>query len=685
MLTAPKTPKDTTSENLHGTLITDAYRWLENSSDPEVQLWLRQHAERSSEYFQNLPIRNQLRDELESLNRLDTIGMPRPRNGRYFFSSRKADQDMSIFYVKEWLNGVPRVLIDQNTLSPDKTTTLSGTMISRNGKLVAYMLSSAGNDKLSIHVMDVDTGEDLPDMIPDDIYPRLEAWNQDGSGFWYGRRDPAAPPEEAKFHKRIFFHKLGDNPKDDQLVFGKELGKESIPNIGLSLDGKYLLAGVFGQEEGQEWTEVFLKDLENPEGNFVQVIARKLGSEYRAHIHRDTLYIYTNDEAPNWKLQATSVADALSGKMKCTTLIPEGKCLLEGYELIGDSLFVNLLENVHAVVRQYDLEGTYICDIELPTLGSVGGFTYEAEGKECFFGFNSFAYPPSIFRLNLDTNEVTLFDQMKSPFDVEMLQTEQVWYSSKDGTHIPMFLVHKKGLVKNGDNPTMVYGYGGFDVSLSPGFLVDAIPFIKRGGIYAIVNLRGGGEFGREWHEAGMKTNKQNVFDDFIAAIEWLIKEKYTCTERVAIMGGSNGGLLVTAILTQRPDLVRAVVSQVPVTDMLRFHLHHGGRHWIPDYGDPDDPDMFKYLLGYSPYHNVCDGQDYPATLIMTSDGDDRVHPLHSYKMAARLLEANNSQNPILLRVELKAGHGGASAVSKGIEQEADLWAFVFDQLKMVD
>jgi prolyl oligopeptidase len=678
-----ETRKDNFIEDLHGTKVPDPYRWLEGDpNETELHDWLTKQGEVASEYFSSLPIRNILRDELKALAEFESVGTPIVRGNRYFYTKREAKQDMPVLYVREGLEGDERILIDPNTLTSDKTTILSGWSPSRDGNWIVYGLSKSGNDKRDLKVLHVDSGDTLADLISDDLYPAVSAWNGDSTGFWYVRRDPDAPKDEPKFHKRLYFHTLQDSSDKDAYVWGNGFAKEWQPSVQLSHDGKYLLGTIWGQENGENWSEIYIKETIK-ESDFALVLKRIPGAEQGGHIHRDLLYVSTNDGAPHFKLMATAVEKALAGEPEFKDILPETSDLLAAFKFMGDKLFVEYTHDVQSVINEYSLTGDFVRNIELPGIGTAGGMSGEAEGTKMFYSFTSFAYPPTIFRMDLTSRKITVFHKVKATFNTDEIVTEQVWYSSNDGTKIPMFLVYKKDLQKDGSNPTMLYGYGGFDISLRPAYTINPIPLIERGGIYAVANLRGGGEFGREWHEAGMKKNKQNVFDDFIAAAEYLITEKYSSKEKLAIMGGSNGGLLVSALETQRPDLVQAVVCRVPVSDMLRFHLHHGGRHWIPDFGDPDDPDMFKYLLGYSPYHNVKDGEKYPATLIMTSDGDDRVHPLHAYKLAARLQEANASEHPILMRVEMKAGHSGAFAVSRAVEQEADVWSFVFDQLKV--
>lgn len=661
----------------------DPYRWLENNDTPRVQEWLREQADRTEKYFQSLPARRGLCERFRQLFSIDTVGTPYPYRGRYFTIKRRGDQDMSVLYVQDGLAGTPRVVLDPNTFSEDRSVTLGSWAPSLDGSMLVYGLSNAGNDKTSLHVMDVRTGIKLPDVIPDDYYSSFNAWNPDGTGFWYTKHDPRAPMDEAKLYQRLYYHALGSAWQDDPIVFGEGFDKENLIGGGPTEDGHYFLVSVYGQDKdaGREWNEAYLRDLRDPQADFVRIVGRRPGTRCSATIHRDRLYFTSNQDAPRWRILETEIGAALAGRATPRVLIPEGQGTIEADVFIGDHLFVDTLENVHTVLRQYDLGGRFVREVPLSTLGSTGGYAYEEDGGELFFSFTSFAVPTTVYRLDLGTNDLAVFAKAEAGFDTALTVTEQVWYPSKDGTLIPMFLVYQRGLQRDGDRPTVLYGYGGFDISLTPSFMKSIVPLVERGGLYAIANIRGGGEFGQAWHEAGMQKNKQNVFDDFAAAARWLVETGYTRTERLAIEGGSNGGLLTMTTITQNPGLVAAAIASVPVTDMLRYHLFFGGVYWIPDYGDPDDPKMRPYLLGYSPYHNVRDGEKYPATLIVTSDNDDRVHPMHSYKMAARLQEANASADPIYLRVELKAGHGGASAVSKFVEKLADEWSFVFDRL----
>jgi prolyl oligopeptidase len=683
----PKTKKENVSNIIHGITVSDSYRWLEDTESAETQTWLDKQNEYTRSILDNLPKRKELSQEFEKLFREETIGFPRPRNGYYFFIKRKAEEDLSVLYVKKGLDGEAKILVNPNEISKEKgfIVNLSGYSVSKDASLITYGLSEAANDKASTYVMDVETGKNLPDIIPGDFYPGNGAWTIDNKGFYYTRRKENTPKGEDKFHKKVYYHKLGTDFSTDELVFGSTLAKEDHVGAGVSSDGQYVKVSVTVASEAYRRSEIYLFDLHNKEKGFIPVVKDIKGEEdieFSSSIHRGFVYIKTNFKTPQCKIQRLAITDIEKGMSAWETIIPESSDkLIEDFDVTNDKLFVLTLENVHSVLREYSLTGEFKREILLPTIGSASSIASESEGDEGFFTFTSFVYPTTIFRIDFKTDVMSVYEKQKIAIDTSDIVSEQVWYESKDKTRIPMFLIHHKDFSLNGENPTVLYGYGGFNISLTPGFNKNIIPFVQRGGLYVIANIRGGGEFGEAWHKAGTKKEKQNVFADFICAGEWLIQNKYTNSSHLAISGGSNGGLLVGAVMTQRPDLVKAIIMAVPVADMLRYHLFHGGRHWIPDYGSADDEEIFPYLLAYSPYHNVKDGINYPATLILTSDQDDRVHPGQAFKMAARLQEANSSNNPILLRVQRKAGHGGAVDISKYIDTSVDQWSFIFWQL----
>ena len=678
----PKTRKETVTESIHGQAVSDPYRWLEENTD-EVKDWVRaQNAYARKVINTNTP-NQKIKERLSQIFRIDDIGMPSSRQGRYFFVRRKPDQDFHVLYIQESLRGVARVLIDPNALSADKSVVLQDWRPSVDGKLLLYHLSTAGNDEGSLYVLDVETGKQLSDVIPAEVYPYICAWSQDGSGFWYTRRRVDVPTGEEKLHKKVYFHQLGEPIEKDRLIFGEQFQKEDWPSIHVSEDNRYLLGHVQIYSSGKERSELYLFDRENVHRGF-QPLMTDLDAECFANFHRGNIYVLTNYQAPRWRLLATEINQAGQGIEGWHEVLPEGDGVINAFTAVQDCLFIETMHNVIAKLTVHSLAGEFQNSIDLPTLGSIGVMRREKEeATELFFSFSSYTVPPTIYRYDLIDKKYSVFIQDQPPVNFKSFQVEQKWFNSKDGTHVPMFIVCQKGLVLNNENPVFIYGYGGYGVSTNPEYIGHIIPFLEAGGIYVEVNLRGGGEFGKEWHEAGTQERKQNVFDDFIGAIEYLIAGRYTNSKKIAIFGWSNGGLLTSTVMVQRPDLIRAVVVGAPVTDMIRYHRFHGARHWIPEYGSAEQKEQFFYLFKYSPYHNVKAGQKYPATLIVTADQDDRVHPMHAYKFLAMLREKTGSENPILLRVEQKAGHNGARALSKAIDRFGDILGFVFWQLGM--
>lgn len=672
-------------DSIHGINIADSYRWLEEENI-DTDLWIKKQNIYTKSFIDKISVRKNLKQRLKEVYQIDSIGIPVPRKDRYFFMERKGSQDLAVLYVQDGLKSKPRTLIDQNKLSKDKTMVIKGWSASWDGKLLAYSLSEASNDQASIYIMDVDTGKKLTDVIPGDLYPSWGVtWKPDNSGFWYAHRHPKALKGEEKFHQKLYFHNLGSDFKEDPLIFGEDLLKEDTPGAQISKDGRYLLIGVYFSSSKKEKTEMYIKDLNDIKSDFIPIV-KGIDALFYGTIHQDSIYIITNHKAPKWKIMSLDVKDVDKGIRAWKTVIPESKnYTINMFAQIQNCLFVDFLENVHSVLKIFDLKGRFIKKISLPTLGSMDVLTGEEDGSELFFSFSSYLLPTVIYRYDLKSSKVFEFKRVKLGLNEKLFTVKQVWYASKDGTKIPMFLVHKKDLKLNGDNPTLLYGYGGFNINITPGFNRTIVPFLEDGGIYAEAILRGGGEFGEEWHKAGMKNKKQNVFNDFIAAAQWLIKNKYTNSNKLAIFGWSNGGLLVGAATMQRPELFKTAVIGAPVLDMIRYHLFHGGRHWIQEYGSSENRNEIKYLLKYSPYHNVREGRKYPATLILTADKDDRVHPMHAFKMAARLQQVNSSDNPILIRIETKAGHGGAAPVYKFVEQYADMLSFIYWQLGMTE
>ena len=682
----PETRISDVVENIGVFSVPDPYRWLEDNAAAEVRTWVDEQNSYTRLFIDSVTVRSSIKERMNELFGFDTVAVPYPKNGHYFFVERKGGQDLGVLYVQDGLGSSPRILIDQNTLSDDKKTILAEWNSSEDGRLLAYGISKAANDRESIHILDVTTGKNLPDEIPESGYPGFAAWAHDGKGFWYVRRDPSAPDSgEDKFYQRLFYHTLGDDIKKDVLVFGSGREKTDYLSAQVSEDGRWLLVSVYVSTGEKPRGELYLKDLHDPDGEFKTVVEGE-DALFGVDFHRGILYILTNHEAPFWKVMTVAAEEAHKGMDHWMAVIPETiPSAIETFLVIQDRIFVEKLWDAHSVLYEYTLDGSFRREILLPSLGTLEEIHGESEGNEIFFGFTSFVVPDNIYRLDLKSGEICLIKKAESGISETDFEVEQRWYASKDGTQVPMFIVSKKGLPHNGDNPLMLYGYGGFNTSITPSFSKLTIPFLEAGGVYVEANLRGGSEFGENWHESGTREDKQNVFDDFIAAAEFLIAEKYTSRDKLAIFGWSNGGLLTGACLTQRPDLYKAVVIGNPVLDMLRYHLFDGGRLWMPDYGSVEEGEMIPHLLKYSPYHNVKKGESYPATLILTSDSDDRVHPGAAYKMTARLQKANASDNPILLRVETKAGHAGAAAISAVIEQYADVWSFVFWQLGMME
>ena len=667
--------------------ISDPFRWMEEDT-LALRTWVLAQHESTMAQLASLPAREKIRTRLEELMRTPSTGTITKAGKRYFFQQRLADQELAALYCQDSPNDAPRLLLDPNELSSDRTITLADTHPSRDGSLIAYRLSSSGSSCMSLYIMDVSSKEVLPDVIPGEVNPVAHAWHTknrvawlpDNSGFYYTRGQRGAPAREVRFHHKLYFHRLGDDWRDDALVFGEFLKREQTPYPQISAGGRYLVILVQDVSGAAPCSELYLLDREDPQRRFVAVF-RNLSFISATAFHRDKLYLQTNHQAPLGKLTAVKVADIAAGEFAATEVIPAGSFPLGAWTAVGEYLFVETIEDVSSRLRVYDLVGNLVKQIELPGIGTINTLSAEPESEELLISFSSFLMPRAVYRLGLQTLEYALYRQDEIPFDPERFEVQQVWFESHDRTRVPMFLVHKRGLERDGRNTAVIHGYGGFGVSLLPKFTAHVIPFLESGGVYAIVNARGGGEFGEDWHQAGMREHKQNVFDDFIAAGEWLIGEGYTQASRLGCFGWSNGGLSVNAIAVQRPDLWKAVVAGAPVTDMARFHTAHGGQHWVADYGSPEDPDDLNLLMQYSPYHTLPQKIAAPAILTVAPDKDDRVAPWHSYKMHAAWLAANLSENPILLRREEKAGHRGSPSASRTIARYADMWTFFFWQL----
>jgi prolyl oligopeptidase len=666
-----------------GRLINDPYRWMEEDS-PALRTWLHEQHEHTIIQLSSLPAHEQIRSRLEVLLRRPTTGTVIKAGPRYFFRQRLEHQELPALYCRKTSNDAARILIDPNELSADSSITLAETYPSPDGSLVAYRLCNSGSSNMSLHVMSVDTGEVLRDVLPGEVNPVAHVWhtkNQvawlpDSTGFYYTRCPASTPAAEARFHHKLYFHQLGSDWRDDALVFGESITREQTPYPVVSSDGRRVAVLVQDLSGDTPRSELHVFDHSDSQRGFVLLVGDVDAFINAASFHRDWLYIQTNHEAPGGKLTAFKLPD-----FTATTVIPAGPHALRSWTTVSDYLFVETLEDVSSRLRVFDLAGNFVKQIELPGIGSISGFSAEPESSELLFSFSSFVIPRSVYRLDLETLIYTLDQQDKVPFDPEMFEVEQIRFESLDKTPIPMFLVHRRGIQHDAENAALIHAYGGFGVSLLPLFTAHVIPFLESGGIYAVVNARGGGEFGEAWHSAGVREKKQNTFNDVIAAGEWLIAHKYTRASKLGCFGWSNGGLTVNTVAVQRPDLWRAVVAGAAVTDMARFHLANGGTNWIADYGSATESNDLNFLVQYSPYHTLPQAIDAPAILTIAPGNDDRVAPWHSYKMHAAWLAANISNRPILLRGEDQAGHRGSPAASKAIKLYADIWTFLFWQL----
>jgi prolyl oligopeptidase len=684
----PKPPKARRIDcftQLGDRLINDPYRWMEDDS-PDLQAWVREQHEHTIAQLSSLPVRDAIRKRLEVLMTTAAKGPITKAGSRYFFRRRLADQELPALYCRDTPNDAARLLIDPTKLSSDSSITIADIHPSPDGSLLAYRLCKSGSSNMSLHVMDVDSSEQLPDVIPGDVNPVAHVWHTknrvawvpDSSGFYYTRCPQNTPVAESRFHHKLYFHQVGKDWRDDELVFGEAIEREQSPFPVVSADGRYVAVLVQDLSGVAPRSELQVLDRRDPQRAFFPIVRDVEAFINAAVFHRDRLYIQTNDEAPQGKVVAFKLAD-----FSTATVIPAGAYALRSWTTVADYLFVETIEDVSSRLRVFDLEGNFVKQIELPYLGSISGFNAEPESDGLLFSFSSFVRPRAVYRVDLRTLTCRLHQKDEVAFDPELFVIEQVWLESLDKTPIPMFLVHRRDIQREGENAVVIHAYGGFGVSLLPAFSAHVMPFLERGGVYAIVNARGGGEFGEAWHQAGTREKKQNTFDDLIAAGEWLIANGYTSAEKLGCFGWSNGGLTVNTVAVQRPDLWKAIVAGSAVTDMARFHLVNSGEFWIADYGSPMDQNDLNYLMQYSPYHTVPVEIDAPAFLTIVPGNDDRVAPWHSYKMHAAWLHSNISQRPILLRGEEQAGHHGSPAASRAIDLYADIWGFFAWQLGM--
>ncbi|HLT31291.1 MAG TPA: prolyl oligopeptidase family serine peptidase [Myxococcaceae bacterium] len=683
-------------DEIHGVSVPDPYRWLEDEKDPEVQAWMNAQDAYTRDVLDDVAGREQITKRLEELAYVDSISIPSQRGGRLFYMRRFADKEKGVAYWREGEQGEEKVLLDPNTWSEDGSISLGMVVPSPDGKKVIFSRKPNAADESTLYVLDVDTGKESEiDVIPGAKYASPN-WTPDGKAFVYEwlPTDPSIPVDERPGYTEIRLHTLGTDPATDT-VLHEALGDPTrFLNATLSRDGKYLLA-----THMRGWGEmnVFWKRFGTKDA--WRLLARGIYPEDQAERRatfavvpwKDRFYVTTNDGAPNGRLfvvdpaklgKASTAPDALEQERKRAwkELVPEQEdAKLEWANVVGGHLSLSYLKDVTSRVDVRKLDGTFVRTLELPTAGTASGLVGEPDQPVAFFSFTSFTIPTQVYRVDMREGKVSEWAKVELPIQPDAFEVRQVFYPSKDGTRIPMFLVHKKGLKADGNNPVWLYGYGGFDISLTPGFRASIMPWLEMGGIYAVANLRGGGEFGKAWHDAGRLANKQNVFDDFAAAAEYLIEEQLTRPERIVIHGGSNGGLLVGTAMTQRPELYGAVLCAVPLLDMVRYHLFGSGRTWIPEYGSPEREEDFKWIHAYSPYHHVKEGTEYPALLMLGADTDDRVDPMHARKFMAAIQNATASEAPVLFRLERNAGHGGADMIKQFVASTADQYAFVME------
>lgn len=676
----PLARKSDQLDDYHGVKVADPYRWLEDLDSEETRDWVDAENKLTSAFLEAIPARASIKDRLTKLWNYEKFGVPFKEGNRYFYTRNSGLQNQSVLYTVNSLDGAPKLVLDPNTLSTDGTVALSGLRVSNGGKLLAYSLSASGSDWQEWKVRDVETGQDLSDDLKWVKFSDV-SWTPDNSGFFYSRYDePKSDSLKAtNYFQKVYFHKLGTPQSDDTLVYERPDQKDWLFGGSVTEDGRYLIIPVFQGTDSK--TRIYYKDLRSKDPKVIQLLD-DFDAAYTFVGNDGTRFWFQTDlNSPRGKIIEIDIDKPQRENWKI--VVPEGSESLQAASLVNHRFILNYLKDAYTKVRIHDTRGKLLNEVQFPGIGSAEGFGGKATDTETFYSFTGFTTPTTSYRYDTTTGKSTIFRQPKADFNPNNFETRQVFFTSKDGTKVPMFITHKKGIKLDGNNPTYLYGYGGFNISLSPAFSVGNLVWMEMGGVYAQPNLRGGGEYGEDWHQAGMKLKKQNVFDDFIAAAEWLIDNKYTSRSKLSIGGGSNGGLLVGAALTQRPDLFGAALPAVGVMDMLRFQKFTIGWAWVSDYGASDNADEFKALYAYSPLHNIRPGTSYPPTLITTADHDDRVWPGHSFKFAATLQAAQAGDAPILIRIETKAGHGAGKPTSKIIEEIADRWAFLVKTLQM--
>ena len=671
----PKTDTVEQSDDYFGTKIDDPYRWLEDDTSDKTAKWVAQQNAVTNAYLDAIPYRDKLKNRIADLMNYPKYGAPSKKGDFYTFFKNDGLQNQAVLYVQKGLDGKAEVLLDPNKLSNDGTVALQAVEFSKNQKYMAYTVSASGSDWQTGYVMDFKTRKLISEKLENLKFSTI-SWNGD-EGFYYNGH--SKPTDEAtKFSastefQKVFYHKIGTPQSSDILIYEDKDHPRRFVSPMITKDERYLILNI---SEGTDGNELKVKDLKNPKAEFQTLIKGFNTNASIVETSGEKLLLLTNQDAPNYKL--VLIDPKMPAKENWKTVIPEEKEKLQNVTTAGGKLFASYLKDASTQMKQFDYSGKFEYEVKFPVVGTASGFSADKKETTLLYSFTSFIYPTTIFKYDIAKGTSEIYRKSEAKFNSENFITKQVFYTSTDGTKVPMFITHKKGLKLDGTNPTLLYAYGGFNISLTPSFSESNIAFIENGGIYCVASLRGGGEYGEEWHKGGMLNNKQNVFDDFITAAEYLISEKYTSSERLAIRGGSNGGLLVGAVMTQRPELFKVAIPQVGVLDMLRFHKFTVGWGWVVEYGSSANEKDFDNLIKYSPLHNLKPNVCYPATLITTADHDDRVVPAHSFKFAAELQKVQSCDNPTLIRIDSNAGHGAGKPTSKVIAEAADMWSFIF-------
>lgn len=673
---APVTKKEAHTDNYHGQQVEDPYHWLEDDHSAETKAWVEEQNKVTFDFLTKIPYREQMKKRIEAVSNYPKYSSPHRKGDYFYFYKNDGLQNQTVLYRQKGLNARPELVMDPNKLSPDGTTSLANFTLSKDGRYAVWGISKGGSDWRTFFVRDMLTGKDLADSL---AWVKVSGADWQGNGFYYSRY-PA--PEKGKElsskneNHQVWYHKVGTTQQQDELIYEDKANLQRFHSVSVSEDERYIFLTISDRGKGLQGNALFYRDTKSADKAFKPIVATVGQFRYSVIDNTpDKFLLFTNDGAENNRVILFDPANPARENWK--DVVAEKKEPIQSVGTAANHLYISYLKDVTTRVYEYDFNGRLLKEIKLPGLGTASGFGGEKDDKFFFYSFTSFTFPPTIYKYDIASGTSTVFRQPEVSFTPSDYETKQVFYPSKDGTKIPMFIVYKKGVKLDGSNPTMLYAYGGFNISSLPGFSATLIPWLEQGGVYALANLRGGAEYGEQWHQAGMRFKKQNVFDDFIAAGEYLIANKYTSKERLAIRGGSNGGLLVGAVMNQRPDLFKVAIPQVGVMDMLRFHKFTIGWNWIAEYGSSDSAADFKNLYAYSPIHNLKSGVQYPATMITTADHDDRVVPAHSFKYAATLQELYKGDRPMLIRIDTNSGHG-ASNTAKAIESIADIYCFMF-------